>query len=170
MPQRRLQSMDKCTKAAILWFCFLAHTVEQLGNKLLLFCYHSFRIFIMQRRIFCCFAPLVAEFFSSEKYSATLLLCYSATPVAEFFSSEKYSAILLLHYPSGRIFLIWETFCYSAYSATPVAEVFSSEKLSAILLFCSHTAARFFHQSASAIVVKLRHQNYLFGWGGEGLN
>ena len=49
-----------------------------------------------------------------------------------------------------------------------MAEVFSSEKLSAILLFCSHTVARFFHQSASAIVVKLRHQNYLFGWGGGG--
>ena len=49
-----------------------------------------------------------------------------------------------------------------------MAEVFSSEKLSAILLFCSHTVARFFHQSASAIVVKLRHQNYLFGWGGVG--
>ena len=44
-----------------------------------------------------------------------------------------------------------------------MAEVFSSEKLSAILLFCSHTVAGFFHQSASAIVVKLRHQNC---WGG----
>ena len=52
-----------------------------------------------------------------------------------------------------------------------MAEFFSSEKLSAILLFCSHTVAGFFHQSASAIVVKLRHQSYydyLFGWGGGG--
>ena len=32
---------DKCTKAAILWFCFVAHAVEQLGNNLPLFCYHS---------------------------------------------------------------------------------------------------------------------------------
>ena len=177
----RAVPLDKCTKAAILWFCFVVHAVEQLGNKLLLFCYHSFRIFIMQRRNFCCFAPLVADFFHLRNI---LLLCYSATPVAEFFSSEKfllycslssrffssekYSATLLLRYPSGRIFLIWEIFCYSAtplpqwqnfshlrnfllfcYSTTPVAEFFSSEKLSAILLFCSHTVAGFFHQCFS---------------------
>ena len=98
-------SFDKCTKVAILWFCFVAHAVEQLGNELPLFCYHSFRIFIMQRRNFWCFTPLVAEFFHPRNI---LLFCYSATSVAEFFSSEKFSAILLLYYLSSRIFLICE--------------------------------------------------------------
>ena len=39
--------IDKCTKAAILWFCFVALAIPQFENKLLLFCYHSLRIFIM---------------------------------------------------------------------------------------------------------------------------
>ena len=84
------------------------------------------------------------------------------------FSSEKYSAALL---PQWQNFSHLRNSLLFCNSATLVAEFFSSEKLSAILLFCSHTVARFFNQSASAIMVKLRHQSYydyLFGLGGGG--
>ena len=57
--------LAKCTKVAILWFCFEVLAVAQFGGKFLLFCY--------QKTLF-------------------LLFCYSATSVAECFSFEKYSA------------------------------------------------------------------------------
>ena len=42
-----MTSLDKCTKAAILRFCFAAPPVTQFWGKLLLSCYHSCRIFLI---------------------------------------------------------------------------------------------------------------------------
>ena len=127
-------------------------TVRQFENKLLLFCYHSFTIFIMQQRNFCYSATLLPQWQDVSHlrnilllcYSATpvqdvshlrniLLLCYSASPVAECFSSEKYSAILL---PQWQNVSHLRNILLLCYSAIPVAECFSSEKYSAILLLC----------------------------------
>ena len=115
-----ISCLDKLVSVYILWFCFFA--VAQLGNQLLLFCYHSFRIFIMHQQTFLYSATSVAEFF----HLRNILL-----PQWQNFSHLR--IIQLLCYPSGRIFLIWELF---SYSATSVAEFFSSEKYSAILLIC----------------------------------
>ena len=67
--------LDKCTKAAILRFCFVAHAVEQLGNNLPLFCYHSFRMFIMKLRNFWCFNC----YLRSRIFLIWEIFCYSAT-------------------------------------------------------------------------------------------
>ena len=129
--------MDKCTKVAILWFSFVALAVPQFGNRLLLFCYHSIRLFIMHQKI------LLLCYLSSRIFSIwnILLFCYSATLLPQWQNVSHlwnillfcYSAILLLCYLSGRIFLICEILLF-CYCTTSVAEFFSSAKYSVTLL------------------------------------
>ena len=141
---------DECTKVAILWFCFVAHAVEQLGNELLLFCYHSFRIFIMQQRNFCCFAPLVVEFFHLRNI---LLLCYPSGRIFLIWEIFCYSATPLPQWQN--FFLIWETFCYSATLLSHSSRIFPPECFS----YCSETTSS-----------KLLWLFVWLGGGGEGLN
>ena len=126
------------------------------GNKLLLFCYHSFTILACSGQILLHCYLMQCRFFSFEKYSAILLFYYSATAVAKLSSVYKYSSILLLCYLRSRIFLIWAMFCYSAIS---VSQIFLL--LWNILLLCSHlNSRRVFHLSASAIIVNQQSSKY----------
>ena len=137
--------MYKSGHSVILLFGTCCWTVGKQTSAVLLPQLQNFYYAAEKSLLFCSFSSRIFFIWEIFCYSGTLLLQW------QNFSSEKYSAILLLCYPSGRIFLIWETFCYSA-------------------TLLSHSS-RIFHQSASAIVVKLCHQSfydYLFGWGGGG--
>ena len=84
---------DKCTKAAILWFCFVTLEVPQFGNNISAVLLAEPQNFMMHQRFFCYSATSVENF---SHLRNSLLFCYCATLVEEFFSSEKHSAILLL--------------------------------------------------------------------------
>ena len=123
--QKHHSQLDKCTKAAILWFCFVTHAVEQLGNnlasavllpqlqnvyyaveKFLMFCYLSSRFFFIWE-ILCYSATLLPQWQSFSHLINILLFCYSPTWVAEFFSFVLfcYSALKFFH-QSGSV-LVW---------------------------------------------------------------
>ena len=92
-------SYDKCTKVAILQFCFAAPPVTQFWGKLLLSCYHSCRIFLLHKR-----KILLLCYHKSRMFLTREILCSSVATTAECFSQaakfclmlpQKYSAVLV---------------------------------------------------------------------------
>ena len=81
--------------------------VAQFGEKLLLFCYHSFTI------LAC--SGVLPQYQNISHLRNILLFCYSTTLLPQY---------------QNRTFLTWEIFCYAG---TSVEVCFSSEKHSAIL-------------------------------------
>ena len=105
--------IDKCTKVAILRFCFAAPPATHFWGKRLLSCYHSCRIFLMHKRKFCSSATARAECSSPDKSSAVLL------PQLQNVSHQ--SNILLSCYYKDRMFPTREIFYCSG---TIIAGIF----------------------------------------------